>query len=125
MIKRNTRKLRRKYRHKRVRNKIFGTEQIPRVSVFKSSKNIYAQVHDDISQVTICGVSTLTPDIRKQFEGKKDLKKLDKARIVGEYLGDLLQNKDIKEIRYDRSGYPYHGLIKALADGIREKGINF
>jgi len=125
MIKRNTRQLRRKYRHKRVRKKISGTEQIPRVSVFKSSKNIYAQVHDDDKQVTILGVSTLTPEIRKQYEGKDDLKNLDKARMVGEYLGDILQKKGIKEIRYDRSGYPYHGLLKALANGIREKGINF
>lgn len=124
MIRKNTRKYKRNYRHKRVRKKISGTVDVPRVSVFKSSRHIYAQVIDDDNQITICSASTLTPEVVGQF-GDKNLKKVDKANIVGKYLGDLMLQNNVKEIRFDRGGYPYHGRVKALAEGIREKGIRF
>ncbi len=125
MIKKNTRRLKRSYRHKRIRKKITGTTDIPRVTVFKSSKHIYAQVIDDTAQITLCGVSTQTPEVRKQFEQNKEIKNIEKSAIVGRKLGELLKEKGIKEIKFDRSGYPYHGRVKALAEGIRETGINF
>lgn len=125
MIKRNTRRLRRSYRHKRIRKKIYGTADTPRVTVFKSSKHIYAQVIDDDSQRTMFGASSQTPEIRKQIEQKKELTNIDKANMVGKHVGELLKEKGIQEIRFDRSGYPYHGRVKSLADGIRESGIKF
>lgn len=125
MIKRNTRRLKRSYRHKRIRKKLSGTAVSPRVSVFKSSKHIYAQVIDDQAQNTVCSASTLTPEIRKQIEDSKEMTNLDEANLVGKFIGDKLSDKKIKEIKFDRSGYPYHGRIKSLADGIREKGIKF
>lgn len=125
MIKRNTRRLKRSYRHKRIRKKLSGTADVPRVSVFKSSKHIYAQVIDDQEQKTVCSASTLTPEIRKQIESNKELNNIDKANLVGKYIGDILSENKINEIKFDRSGYPYHGRVKSLADGIREKGIKF
>lgn len=125
MIKRNTRRLRRSYRHKRIRKKVYGTADIPRVTVFKSSKHIYAQVIDDDSQRTVFGASSQTPEIRKQIEQNNELTNIDKANMVGKHVGELLKEKGVKEIRFDRSGYPYHGRIKSLADGIRETGIKF
>lgn len=125
MISKNTRRLRRSYRHKRIRKKITGTGEIPRVTVFKSSKHIYAQVIDDTAQITLCGVSTQTPEVREQFEKNNEIKNIEKSSIVGKKLGELLKERGISEIKFDRSGYPYHGRVKALADGIREAGINF
>lgn len=125
MIKTNTRRLRRSYRHKRIRKKIRGTADIPRVTVFKSSKHIYAQVIDDDSQKTLLGASTLTPEIRSVIKEAGQINNIDKSAVVGKHLGKLLKEAGIKEIRFDRSGYLYHGRVKALADGIREEGIKF
>ncbi len=124
MIKKKSRKLRRHFRHRRVRKKISGTSLVPRVSVFKSSKHIYAQAIDDVNGVTICSASSLTPEIRESISGKS-MKKKDIAALVGELLGKRLIEKGIKSIKFDRGGYPYHGRVKALAEGIREKGIKF
>ena len=125
MINKLSRKTRRTFKHKRIRKKVFGTNEIPRVSVFKSSKNIYAQVIDDITQRTILHISSLSPEvIKKAKDADKELsRKVSISKLVGKQLADLVKEKGIKRVRFDRGGFPYHGRVKALADGLREGGI--
>ena len=119
-----SRKSRKNLRHKRVRKLINGSAQRPRLSVFKSSKHIYAQIIDDSAMNTLVSASSLTP---KVIEGlKKDNKgKTDTANAVGKYLGELALAKGIKEVSFDRGGYPFHGRVKSLADRAREAGLKF
>ena len=119
-----SRKSRKNLRHKRVRKLINGSAQRPRLSVFKSSKHIYAQIIDDSAMNTLVSASSLTP---KVIEGlKKDNKgKTDTANAVGKYLGELALAKGIIEVSFDRGGYPFHGRVKSLADGAREAGLKF
>lgn len=106
-------------RHYRVRNKISGTELCPRLSVFRSSKNIYAQIIDDKAGVTLVAASSLDKD----FEGSGSDK--DAAKKVGLAIAARAVEKGIKDVVFDRSGYIYHGRIKELAEGAREGGLNF
>ena len=109
-------------RHKRkirIRKKIIGIENKPRLAVYKSNKNIYVQAIDDLNQKTIATSSTLSEELKSQSLS------LETARKVGELIGDQLIKLGIGEAVFDRGGYVYHGRVKALADGIREKGINF
>lgn len=99
----------------RVRAKVSGTEAIPRISVFRSDKYIYAQVIDDAKAVTIVSASD------KELKGTK----LEKAFKVGENLAESAKTKRIKKVVFDRSGFRYHGRIKALADGARHGGLVF
>ncbi|MGH7884824.1 MAG: 50S ribosomal protein L18 [Thermodesulfobacteriota bacterium] len=124
MIKKISRKVKNKKRHLRIRRKLSGTAEIPRVAVFKSSKHIYAQIIDDVNNSTILNVSTLTPEIKEKL-GSEKLNKVDAANLVGKHLGVLAVSKGIKKIRFDRGGYPYHGRVKSLADGLREASIDF
>lgn len=119
-----SRKSKKDLRHKRVRKKINGSSVRPRLSVFKSSKHIYAQVIDDVSGTTLAAASTLTPKV-KELLGSGDQKKVDAAKAVGKHIAELAQSKEIKEVSFDRGGYPYHGRIKALADAAREAGLQF
>ena len=95
----------------------------PRLVVFRSNKNIYGQLIDDSNRVTIVSSST----IDKELKGKmlKIEGKVEKSKLVGMSIGQKLKDKKIKKIIFDRNGYKYHGRVKALADGIRESGINF
>ena len=106
-------------RHRRVRGKISGTPVCPRLNVFRSTKNIYAQVIDDINGVTLCAASTLD----KEFDGNGGNK--DAARKVGELIAKRAADKGIKEVKFDRGGYLFHGRVKELADGAREGGLKF
>lgn len=119
-----SRKSRKNLRHKRVRKQINGSTDRPRLSVFKSSKHIYAQIIDDLSMNTLVSASSLTP---KVIEGlAKDGKgKIDTANAVGKILGELAVAKGIKKVSFDRGGYPFHGRVKSLADGAREAGLEF
>ena len=103
----------------RIRKKINGLKNKPRLAIYKSNKNIYVQAIDDLNQKTIATSSTLD----KELKSKK--LSLETARKVGEIMGDRLTELGIKEAVFDRGGYVYHGRIKALAEGIREKGIKF
>ena len=125
MIKRLSRKTRKNFKHKRIRKKVFGTNEIPRVSVFKSSKNIYAQVIDDSIKETIIHISSLSPDVVKKLkDADKELtRKVSISKLVGNLLAGLVKEKGIKKVRFDRGGYPYHGRVKALAEGLREGGV--
>lgn len=106
-------------RHRRVRAKISGTAQRPRLNVFRSSKHIYAQLIDDITGATLAAASTLD----KEFEGEGGNK--DAAKKIGELLAKRATGKGIETVVFDRSGYIYHGRVKELAEGAREGGLKF
>jgi len=109
----------RKKRHKRVRSKVSGTPERPRLNVFRSEKHIYAQVIDDISGVTICSASS----VEKDFEGSGSNK--DAARKVGKAVAERAVKKGIEIVVFDRGGYIYHGRVKELAEAAREGGLTF
>lgn len=113
---------RRLRRHKRIRKKIFGTAERPRLCVYKSLKHIYAQLIDDESHRVITGVSTLTPSIR-QLTTKGGNKEA--AKLVGKAIAERALAMGIKKVVFDRNGFKYHGRIKALADSAREAGLSF
>ena len=125
MIKKLSRRTRREFKHKRIRKKISGNIDVPRVSVFKSTKNIYAQVIDDNEQRTIFQISSLSKQVLKKLKDadKEMTRKVGISKLVGKQLAELVKDKGIKRVRFDRGGYPYHGRVKALADGLREGGI--
>ncbi len=117
------RKTLRDNRHRRIRKKISGTADVPRVCVFKSARHIYVQIVDDTAGKTMFAASSLTPEIRKSV-GEKD-SKVDKAKAVGEYLGRVSVAGGVKKVTFDRGGYPFHGRVKSLAEGLRGKGLEF
>lgn len=106
-------------RHLRVRNKISGTPERPRLNVFRSAKNIYAQIIDDLNGVTLAAASTTEKDFTA-YGGNKEA-----AKEVGKLIAKRACEKGISEVVFDRSGYLYHGRIKELADGAREGGLQF
>lgn len=117
------RKAREARRRKRVRKKIFGTPERPRLCVYKSLKQIYAQLVDDRSGRTLMGASSLTPEVKSQL--KPEDNKIVASKKVGLYLAIKAKNRGISSIVFDRNQYPYHGRIKSLAEGAREGGIGF
>jgi large subunit ribosomal protein L18 len=112
----------RQKRHARVRMKVSGTAERPRLSVFRSLNHIYAQVIDDLKGHTLAAASTLDDELK---ESLKDKKKSEDARFVGALIAKRAQASGIKEVVFDRGGYIYHGRIKALADAAREAGLKF
>jgi len=109
-------------RKKRVRGKLFGTEERPRLSVFRSAKHIYVQaVADDVGQ-TIASASTLSKELRGNLSG---LKKSEVAKKVGSLLAQKLTTLKITKVVFDRGSFLYHGRVKALAEGAREAGLQF
>ncbi|MBE6836948.1 MAG: 50S ribosomal protein L18 [Ruminococcus sp.] len=119
MVKQLDRKAARAKRHTRVRAKISGTPECPRLNVFRSAKHIYAQLIDDVNGVTLCSASSLSKD----FEGNGGNK--EGAKKVGELIAKHAAEKGISEVVFDRGGYLYHGRVKDLADGAREGGLKF
>ena len=109
----------RKLRHQRIRKKVFGSKDRPRLCVFRSNRHIYVQLIDDQSQKVIIGISSMTKNIAK---GKK---KTEIAFETGKRIGKIALEKGIKIITFDRAGYKYHGRVKAVADGAREAGLKF
>ena len=112
----------RKMRAKRVRAKISGTPERPRLNVFRSLNNIYAQVIDDVNGVTLASASTMDKNIAKSIEGKT---KQEAAFIVGQNIAKNAMGKGIKAVVFDRAGYQYTGRVKAVADGARDAGLEF
>lgn len=106
-------------RHRRVRGKISGTAECPRLNVFRSTNNIYSQLIDDVNGVTLASASTLD----KEIEGNGGNKEA--ARKVGELIAKRAAEKGIKECVFDRGGYIFHGRVKELAEGAREGGLDF
>jgi len=109
-------------RHRRVRKKVFGTSECPRLSVFKSLKHIYVQVIDDQNKITLVSTSTLSPDVRDKITGGNNI---EVAKVVGEDIGKKAVEKNIISAVFDRGGYRYHGKVKALAEAAREAGLKF
>lgn len=110
-------------RRKRVRAKVKGTTEIPRLSVAKSLNNIFAQIIDDINQVTLISAASNTKTISDKLDKKS--KKIDIARLVGEEIARLAKEKGIEKVVFDRNQYRYHGRVKAVADGARKAGLKF
>ncbi len=113
---------RRLRRRNHVRRKVVGTAERPRLSVFRSSKHIYAQLIDDHSGVTLAAASSLAPDVRSSLKYGGNVKA---AQIVGKKLAEAAKEKGIAKAAFDRGHYRYHGRVKALADAAREGGLQF
>ncbi|MCI5497857.1 MAG: 50S ribosomal protein L18 [Firmicutes bacterium] len=122
MIKKINKNENRKMRAERVREKISGTTERPRLNVFRSLNNIYAQVIDDTKGITLAQSSTMDKAIVKSIEGKT---KQEAAFIVGQAVAKNAMKKGIKQVVFDRAGYQYTGRVKALADGARDAGLEF
>ena len=112
----------RQVRHMRVRSKLRGTPERPRLCVYRSSKHIYAQIVDDDSAVTLASASTVEPALREKV---RELKKADAAALVGQTAAQRALEKGIASVVFDRGGYLYHGRVKALAEAAREAGLQF
>ncbi|HID94534.1 MAG TPA: 50S ribosomal protein L18 [Candidatus Latescibacteria bacterium] len=113
----------RERRHRHIRRRIAGTPHRPRLTVYRSLKNIYAQLVDDVAGRSIVGASSLSPEVRervRELDGKCEV-----SREVGRLLATRAKAKGIAEVVFDRSGYRYHGRVKALAEGAREGGLQF
>ena len=122
MFKKRDRNEVRVIRHARVRKKISGTPEMPRLSVYRSNKSIYAQSIDDTKGVTLVSASTLDPQIKGQLD---DVDKKGAAKLVGKLIGERALNAGLKNVVFDRGGYIYTGRVAELAAGAREAGLNF
>ncbi len=111
-------------RKRRVRARIAGSAARPRLSVFRSLKEMYVQLVDDASGKTITGLSTLSPAVREKMKGQK-LNKTARAKLVGLLIAEAAKSKGIEKVVFDRNRYVYHGRVKALAEGAREGGLSF
>lgn len=120
MIKLTTSKQRHQERHRRVRIRISGNPDRPRLNVFRSLKHVYVQVIDDMVGHTLAAACSLEPSIR-ELEGNK----VDKARAVGQLLAQRALDRGITAVVFDRGGYKYHGRVKAVAEAAREAGLEF
>lgn len=109
-------------RHKRVRGRLSGTAETPRISVYRSVSHIYAQLIDDVGGITLCSSSTMDKVLRDSLKGKN---KVEQAKLVGVDLAKKAIAKKIEAAVYDRGGYLYTGRVQALADGAREGGLKF
>ena len=105
----------------RIRKKISGTAELPRLAVFRSNKQIYVQVVDDLNKVTLLSASSK----EKEVAALTGIKKTEQAKLVGKLLASKCKEKGIEKIVFDRSGYKYHGRVKSLADAAREGGLKF
>ncbi len=112
----------RKRRHRRVRVKVNGTSDRPRLNVFRSSTQIYAQVIDDLAGSTLAAASTLDPEVKSKL---KDRTKVEQAALIGELIAKRAKKAGVKDVLFDRGGYRYHGRVQALADAAREAGLKF
>ncbi len=112
-----------KRRKLRVRNKITGSTERPRLNVFRSLTNIYAQIIDDSAGKTLVAASSLSPEIADEIKAAKS--KVEKSSIVGKLLAKKALENKVETVVFDRNGYRYHGRVKALADGCREGGLKF
>ena len=119
MVKNVNKKAMRLHRHVRVRGKISGTPERPRLNVFRSNANIYAQIIDDVNGVTLVAANTL----EKDFEGATG--NVEAAKKVGAILAERAKAKGIEQVVFDRGGYIFHGRVAALAEGAREAGLKF
>ena len=109
-------------RQARVRKKVRGTAERPRLCVFRSARHIYAQVIDDVSGVTVASASTMSPGLRDKVKG---IKKIEAAKLVGQRVAQEAKGKGINKVVFDRNGFLYHGRVAALSESARETGLEF
>ena len=119
MVGKTDRKLERTRRHKRVRTKISGTAERPRLCVFRSNSNLYVQIIDDVAGNTLVSASTLDKEVKNKYANKEA------AKEVGALIAKRAMEKKISEVVFDRGGYIYHGVVKELAEAAREGGLKF
>lgn len=122
MIKKDSRNTIRKRRHNRVRRKVFGTAERPRLNVYRSLQHIYANIIDDVNSRTLVSASSLEQELKEQVAGRNNK---ETAKLVGELAGKRAKALKIEKVVFDRGGYKYHGRVKELADAIRDQGIEF
>lgn len=122
MRKNKLKKERRNKIRRRIRSTIRGTAEKPRLSIFKSNKHVYLQLINDLDNITITSVSTKSADLQKELKEKEAT---ESAKIIGKAIAEVAKEKGIDHVVYDRSGYKYHGIVKAAADGAREGGLDF
>ena len=120
MIKKESRNSMRKARHSRIRTKISGTKELPRLDVFRSNTGIYAQIIDDENKTTLVSASSLDKDLKI-----KNGSNIEAAKVVGKSIAEKAKKAKITKVVFDRGGYLYHGRVKALADAARENGLEF
>ena len=119
MVSKTDRKFERERRHRRVRRKISGTSERPRLCMYRSNTNIYAQIIDDVSGSTLVQASTMDKEVKTKHSNKEA------AKEVGTLIAKRATEKKIEEVVFDRSGYIYHGVVKELAEAAREGGLKF
>ena len=119
MVGKTDRKFERKRRHIRVRRKLSGTTQCPRLCIYRSNTNIYVQIVDDIQRKTLASASTLDKEVKEKHSNKVA------AKEVGTLIAKRALEKNIKTVVFDRGGYIYHGIVKELAEAARESGLEF
>ena len=119
MVTKTDRKMERTRRHIRVRRKISGTPERPRLCIYRSNNNIFAQIIDDVNGVTLVSASTLDKSVKTKHSN------VEAAKEVGELIGKRAAEKKIKTVVFDRSGYIYHGVVKQFAESAREAGLEF
>lgn len=112
-------------RHRRVRGKVSGTPERPRIAVHRSLKHIYVQAIDDVNGQTLAAASSNEPDYRAQATKEAHGGNIPGAKAVGQVLAQRAREKGITKVVFDRGGYPYHGRVKSLAEGAREGGLEF
>lgn len=122
MIKSKNRKEAQQRRHRRIRVKLSGTPESPRLAVYRSTKHIYAQIIDDVNHVTLVSASSIDKDLREKLTHGGNI---ESAKAVGEALAKKAIAKNISDVVFDRGGFLYHGRVAALADAAREAGLNF
>ena len=109
-------------KHRKLRNRLSGTAQCPRLAVFRSNNHMYAQIIDDVAQTTLVSASTLQKEVKAELEKTNDV---NAAAYLGKVIAERAIEKGITEVVFDRGGFIYQGKIKALADAAREAGLNF
>lgn len=122
MLKKASKNSLRKKRHLRLRNKVKGTAERPRLNVYRSLSHIYAQVIDDLTGKTLVAASTIDQEVKDQVDSTGNR---EAAQLVGKLVADRAKEKGIETVTFDRGGYIFHGRVKALADGAREAGLKF
>ncbi len=122
MIKTVNRKEQTRKRHSRLRVKLMGTTEAPRLAVYRSTKHIYAQIIDDIKGVTLVSASSVDPELKSKISHGGNI---EAAKLVGELIAKRAAKAKIKDVVFDRGGFLYHGRVSALADAAREGGLNF
>ena len=122
MVSKKSRSVVRVNKHRKLRNRLSGTAECPRLAVFRSNNHMYAQIIDDVAQTTLVSASTLQKEVKAELEKTNDV---EAAAYLGKVIAERAKAKGIDEVVFDRGGFIYQGKIKALADAAREAGLNF